>query len=54
MYIDWKNGYILWLFEMFYGHLGYFMTLLMLIWYIFVRFCIKDEEKSGNPDPGYY
>jgi hypothetical protein len=32
--LDWKNGYILWPFEVFYGHLGYFMT----IWYILCSF----------------
>jgi hypothetical protein len=48
-----KNGYILWEFGMFYGHLEYFIT----IWYIlcsfgtlFSSFGIADQEKSGNPD----
>jgi hypothetical protein len=36
---------ILWPFGIFYGHLGYFMT----IWYIFAGFDIMDQEKSGNP-----
>jgi hypothetical protein len=31
--------------EIFYGHLVYFV----LIWYIFTRFGILDQEKSGNP-----
>jgi hypothetical protein len=33
--------------ELFYGHLVYFV----LIWYIFPRFGILDQEKSGNPAP---
>jgi hypothetical protein len=32
--------------EIFYGHLVYFMV----IWYIFPRFGIFDQEKSGNLD----
>jgi hypothetical protein len=32
--LDWKNGYILWPLVIFYGHLGYFMT----IWYILCSF----------------
>jgi hypothetical protein len=36
---------ILWPFEIFYGHLEYFVV----IWYIFPRFGILDQEKSGNP-----
>jgi hypothetical protein len=32
--------------EIFYGHLVYFVV----IWYIFPRFGILDQEKSGNPD----
>jgi hypothetical protein len=31
--------------EIFYGHLVYFVV----IWYIFPRFGILDQEKSGNP-----
>jgi hypothetical protein len=31
--------------ETFYGHLVYFVV----IWYIFPRFGILDQEKSGNP-----
>jgi hypothetical protein len=33
--------------QIFYGHLVY----LVVIWYIFPRFGILDQEKSGNPDP---
>jgi hypothetical protein len=40
--LDWKNGYILWPFRIFYGHLGYFGVL-------FSGFGIMDREKSGNP-----
>jgi hypothetical protein len=36
---------ILWPLEIFYGHLVYFVV----IWYIFPRFGILDQEKSGNP-----
>jgi hypothetical protein len=36
---------ILWPLEIFCGHLVYFVV----IWYIFPRFGILDEEKSGNP-----
>jgi hypothetical protein len=32
--------------EIFYGHLVYFVV----IWYIFPRFGILDQEKSGNPE----
>jgi hypothetical protein len=38
--------YILWPFEIFYGHLVYFVV----IWYISSRFGILYQEKSGNPD----
>jgi hypothetical protein len=31
--------------EIFYDHLEYFVV----IWYIFPRFGILDQEKSGNP-----
>jgi hypothetical protein len=31
--------------QIFYGHLIYFVA----IWYIFPRFGILDQEKSGNP-----
>jgi hypothetical protein len=31
--------------KIFYGHLVYFVV----IWYIFPRFVILDQEKSGNP-----
>jgi hypothetical protein len=37
-------GNILWSFGIFYGHLVYFMA----IWYIFPRFGILRQEKSGN------
>jgi hypothetical protein len=42
---------ILGTFEIFYSHLVYFVV----IWYIFPRFGILDEEKSGNPglDTGF-
>jgi hypothetical protein len=33
--------------EIFYGHLVYFVV----IWYIFPRFGILDQQKSGNPGP---
>jgi hypothetical protein len=33
--------------EICYGHLVYFVV----IWYIFPRFGILDQEKSGNSDP---
>jgi hypothetical protein len=33
--------------EILYGHLLYFVV----IWYIFPRFGILDQEKSGNPAP---
>jgi hypothetical protein len=36
---------ILWLLEIFYGHLVYFVV----IWNMFPRFGILDQEKSGNP-----
>jgi hypothetical protein len=36
---------ILWLSEIFYSHLVYFVA----IWYIFPRFGILDQENSGNP-----
>jgi H+/Cl- antiporter ClcA len=32
--LDWKNGYILWPFGIFYGHLGYFV----FSWYILCSF----------------
>jgi hypothetical protein len=32
--------------EIFYGHLVNYVV----IWYIFLRFGILDQEKSGNPD----
>jgi hypothetical protein len=31
--------------QIFFGHLVYFVV----IWYIFIRFGILDQEKSGNP-----
>jgi hypothetical protein len=37
--------FILLLLEIFYGHLVY----LVVIWYIFHRFGILYQEKSGNP-----
>jgi hypothetical protein len=37
--------YILWPLEIFYGHLVNFVV----IWYIFPRFGILDQVKSGNP-----
>jgi hypothetical protein len=37
--------YILWLFGIFNGHLLQFVV----IWYIFPRFGILYQEKSGNP-----
>jgi hypothetical protein len=36
---------ILRMLDIFYGHLVYFVV----IWYIFPRFGILDQEKSGNP-----
>jgi hypothetical protein len=64
--LDWKNGYILYSFGIFYGHLEYFMDIwnivrtfgifydhlvhFVFIWYIFSGFGIMDQEKSGNPD----
>jgi hypothetical protein len=36
---------ILWPLEIFFGHLAYFVV----IWYIFNRFGILDQGKSGNP-----
>jgi hypothetical protein len=33
--------------EIFYGHLVH----VVVIWYIFPRFGILDQEKSGNPAP---
>jgi hypothetical protein len=36
---------ILWLLEIFYGHLVHFAV----IWYIFPRFGMLYQEKSGNP-----
>jgi hypothetical protein len=32
--------------EIYYGHLVYFVV----IWYIFPRFGILDQDKSGNPE----
>jgi hypothetical protein len=32
--------------EIFYGHFVYFVV----IWYIFPRFGILNQEQSGNPD----
>jgi hypothetical protein len=40
--------YILRPFDIFYGHLVYFV----LTWYVFPRFGILNQQKSGNPD-GY-
>jgi hypothetical protein len=40
---------ILLLLEMVYGHLVYFVV----IWYIFSRFGILYQEKSGNPESQY-
>jgi hypothetical protein len=39
-------GSILWAFDIFYGHVVYFGV----FWYIFPRFGIFHQEKSGNPD----
>jgi hypothetical protein len=44
--------YILWTFCLFYGHLMNFVAILVyfvVIWYIFPRFGIFYQEKSGNP-----
>jgi hypothetical protein len=43
----WVNfeGLRLQIVDIFYGHLGYFMT----IWYILSGFGIMHQEKSGNP-----
>jgi hypothetical protein len=38
-------GNILWPFGIFCGNLVYFVV----IWYIFTRFGILEQEKSGNP-----
>jgi hypothetical protein len=38
---------ILWTFNIFYGHLVYFVV----VWYIFPRFGRLYQEKSGNPVP---
>jgi hypothetical protein len=38
-------GNILWPFGIFCGNLEYFVV----IWYIFTRFGILEQEKSGNP-----
>jgi hypothetical protein len=37
--------YVLWTFDVFYGHLVYFVV----IWYILPRFGMLNREKSGNP-----
>jgi hypothetical protein len=45
---------ILWPFGMFYGDLGYFVTIcyiLNLFGTFFSGFGIMHQEKSGNPDP---
>jgi hypothetical protein len=40
------------LFGIFYGNLVYFTAIVnvVVIWYIFPRFGILCQEKSGNPD----
>jgi hypothetical protein len=40
-----STWFILWPFEIFYGHWEYFVV----IWYIFPRFGMLYLEKSGNP-----
>jgi hypothetical protein len=40
-----STWFILWPFEIFYGHWVYFVV----IWYIFPRFGMLYLEKSGNP-----
>jgi hypothetical protein len=45
--------YILWTFGLICGHLKYFyghVVYLVIIWYIFPRFGMLYQEKSGNPD----
>jgi hypothetical protein len=55
-YILWPLGlfwYILWPFGIFYGHLVYIfyghLVYFWSIWYIFSRFGMLYQEKSGNP-----
>jgi hypothetical protein len=43
--LDRKNGYILWPFEIFYGHSGQFMT----IWYIFSGFWYHGQRIIWQP-----
>jgi hypothetical protein len=52
--LDWKIVlYILWPFEIFYGHLGFFMTIVGTFCVQMVHFSpgfgITYQEKSGNP-----
>jgi hypothetical protein len=46
--------YILWPFGLFYCHLVYIVSIwymyLMVIWYIFPRFGMLYQDKSGNPE----
>jgi hypothetical protein len=45
-----KRWHILWSFGIFYGHFGIFYGhLYLVIWYIFPRFGILCQEKSGSP-----
>jgi hypothetical protein len=32
------------------SHLEYFVAIIMVIWYVFLRFGMLYQEKSGNPD----
>jgi hypothetical protein len=44
-----KSWYILWPFDLFYGHWKYFKAIWYILWYIFPSFGILDHGKSGNP-----
>jgi hypothetical protein len=45
-------------FSLFYGHLVYFVGIwyihCMVVWYIFSRFGMLHQEKSGSPDEGVF
>jgi hypothetical protein len=50
--LEWKFWYILWSFGILYVRswdIWYFSGILVVIWYIFPRFGIVCQEKSGNP-----
>jgi hypothetical protein len=42
--------YIMWPFGLHYGHFYGYLVYFVAIWYIFPRFGVLYQEKSGNPD----